>query len=205
MVPNTTQAYYSLLPADSVLTTNHNKYIAIPYDLRSADHSDLLKTLLHIATSSEPVDVTEAASKKQKVISIPTLFITECVLVYLDQSATQGLLQALTLPSPDKPTCFSNYIWCSYDIINPTDAFGRQLVKNLSSTFSIPGLFAYPQLKDRENCFLLTKHNNPKEAEVVEGGVCNEPGVNMNQSHCMTMLAVYHQLISREEKMRISK
>jgi O-methyltransferase involved in polyketide biosynthesis len=71
----------------------------------------------------------------------PTLVITECVLVYMEQQHQQQLVQSLK-------GMFEDLLWVSYDMVNPDDEFGRVMRRNLSAAgFRLPGLLAFPSLR----------------------------------------------------------
>ena len=66
--------------------------------------------------------------------NIPTLILTECVLVYIDQPQAEALIQALA-------THVQQACWISYDMIHPSDVFGRTMQQNLrNANFHVPGV-----------------------------------------------------------------
>jgi len=54
----------------------------------------------------------------------PTLFLTECVLMYVDQPASDRLLSFLS-------SKFSRPVFVSYDAVNMSDQFGKVMIRNL--------------------------------------------------------------------------
>lgn len=73
--------------------------------------------------------------------TIPTLVITECVLVYLTGPQSDALVDAVSTLVPSS----TPLMWMTYDMINPQDAYGQMMVKNLRSAgFSLPGFIDYP-------------------------------------------------------------
>ncbi|KAJ1565629.1 hypothetical protein HK405_011937, partial [Cladochytrium tenue] len=69
---------------------------------------------------------------------VPTLFVAECVLVYLPAATTVELLRWC---AAEMQSCYL----VTYEQINPEDAFGRVMVENLRSrNLHLPGLHAFP-------------------------------------------------------------
>lgn len=84
-------------------------------------------------------------------VTVPTLILSECVLVYMDKEASVNLCSELA------QTLQGNSVWATYDMINPSDIYGRNMIRNLQSAgFEIPGLQDFPTLEDQKNRFLLT-------------------------------------------------
>ena len=80
--------------------------------------------------------------------SIPTLVISECVLVYISKHNVESLVKSIS-------TITSNSLWVTYDMINPTDSFGRVMVENLKAAgHGVPGIIDYPSLESQEQRFL---------------------------------------------------
>ena len=173
-------------------TNNQSALYYISADLRNVDNtsSPLLPVMKYIA-DCHTNNTTENTSNNN--ISIPTLFISECVLVYMNKLHTNRLLSSLLY---NDQCYFTNYLWCSYDMVNPNDRFGKQLLKNLSR-YCLSGLLEYPTLVDRMNCFLLKELLNNTD-------IATSVTVN-NRSQCITMLTAYNKIVSMEEKKRIAK
>lgn len=55
---------------------------------------------------------------------LPTLFLSECVLIYVNTSDSAALIKWTT-------TLFSESMFVIYEQINPDDAFGKMMVTNL--------------------------------------------------------------------------
>jgi O-methyltransferase involved in polyketide biosynthesis len=69
---------------------------------------------------------------------LPTLFISECVLVYIDQPSVLSLCSSIG-------STFPNSAWVTYDMMNPTDRFGRTMLNNLrSQKHTVPGFTDFP-------------------------------------------------------------
>mmetsp|Transcript_10523 Transcript_10523/g.27052 ORF Transcript_10523/g.27052 Transcript_10523/m.27052 type:complete len:306 (+) Transcript_10523:53-970(+) len=79
--------------------------------------------------------------------SKPTLFVSECVLVYLETHQTTKLLATLAAAVTDG--CYINY-----EMIQPHDAFGKVMVRNLETRgCPLRGLEGCPDLKAQESRF----------------------------------------------------
>lgn len=73
--------------------------------------------------------------------TVPTLVITECVLVYLTGPQSDALVEAVSNLVP----ATTPLMWMTYDMINPQDVYGQMMVKNLRSAgYSLPGFIDYP-------------------------------------------------------------
>ncbi|XP_015609998.1 leucine carboxyl methyltransferase 1 [Cephus cinctus] len=87
-------------------------------DLHAANYHLVGIDLRHIS------DVANKLSQAEVNFSLPTLFITECVLVYVDTSAASTLLKWLSGK-------FSNSIFVNYEQVNMRDKFGQVMLSNL--------------------------------------------------------------------------
>lgn len=56
--------------------------------------------------------------------NIPTLFLAECVLVYIDSNAASALIKWLAQK-------FSNSLFVNYEQVNMRDKFGQVMLSNL--------------------------------------------------------------------------
>ena len=87
----------------------------VPHDLRQ-DPTQLIDKLLLSSSSSSSELLLDA--------NIPTLFVSECVLMYLPDSASKKLLNALS-------SRFSQAVCCLYEPILGQDTFGWMMQDNL--------------------------------------------------------------------------
>ena len=111
--------------------------------------------------------------------SMPTIIISECVLVYMSRRDVGCLVKGIS------DITKNNSLWVSYDMINPSDSFGKVMVQNLAAAgHRVPGLMEYPSLESQQQRFL-------------------ENGWNTAISE--TFLQSYNTMISAEQKRRISK
>lgn len=63
--------------------------------------------------------------------TVPTLFLTECVLVYLKPEESKKILTFI------KEHFTGDTALLNYEMINPSDPFGRMMVENLEVTLSL--------------------------------------------------------------------
>ena len=108
----------------------------------------------------------------------PTLVITECVLVYLEQDKVLSLTQSIA-------QCFNESAWVSYDMINPHDMFGKTMLRNLTAArHKVPGFTQFPTLDAHKERYLSTGWNDVRS---------------------VTMLRAFNLFVSAEEKHRIAR
>ena len=79
---------------------------------------------LDSADLRDPSSVTEVLAKGGIDTGCPTLFLTECVLCYVDNEDSERLLTALA-------GTFATAVFANYEMINPADPFGQVMVRNL--------------------------------------------------------------------------
>ncbi|KAJ3184067.1 Leucine carboxyl methyltransferase 1 [Gaertneriomyces sp. JEL0708] len=109
---------------------------------------------------------------------LPTLFLSECLLVYLDSSVTTMLLKA-TAESVDVG------VFLVYEQILPDDAFGRTMVQNLRArNIELPGLHAYPTMEAHEQRY---------------------KGAGWNTAGAIDLNDYWETCLEEAEKLRISK
>lgn len=168
------------LPRDG---TNHKKAVAIACaanDTMDKENSKFSFGNIHFISG----DLREAKKIIEKLLkagidaTAPTLIITECVLVYLEKDESERL-------SVELSSLLSEAAWVTYDMISPNDIFGKTMIKNLTAArFRVPGFVDYPSLETQIGRFLGT-------------GWC--------EARCISMLTVYDNYISIEERKRISR
>eukprot|EP00053_Salpingoeca_punica_P005865 m.57004 g.57004 ORF g.57004 m.57004 type:complete len:340 (+) comp13429_c0_seq2:153-1172(+) len=78
----------------------------------------------------------------------PTLFMAECVLVYMESDATTKLLSWIA-------SHYSQAFFLNYEQINPNDNFGKMMIKNLEARgCSLRGLAGCPDLQAQKDRYL---------------------------------------------------
>lgn len=135
-----------------------DSYYLLPSDLRD--------------TSSTLSSITQVLNP-----SLPTLFISECVLVYLDSPHSDRLISQIS-------QSFPNSAYLNYDIIEPNDTFGRTMLENLSyRNIFLRGIHAYPSVQSQVGRFR-------QYFERVQG---------------FNMLSIYNEHLPAEEKQRVER
>ncbi|KAJ1731039.1 carboxy methyl transferase for protein phosphatase 2A, partial [Coemansia biformis] len=131
-----TPALKSLLPQDTALAAGGTELISDSYSLVAGD--------LRFFESRVAPKLIERGLDT----SLPTLFVSECVLVYLDPAHSDSLIDWITRSTP-------NAAILTYEQIRPDDRFGQMMVANLRARgLELHGLHAYPTLDSTTNRFL---------------------------------------------------
>ena len=79
---------------------------------------------------------------------LPTLFLSECVLVYIDPESSGDIIAWVAKLFP-----FGHFL--TYEQINPNDPFGEQMMSNLRRRgCELKGIQAHPDLPSQEKRFL---------------------------------------------------
>lgn len=108
--------------------------------------------------------------------SLPTLFLSECVLIYIQPGDSDAIVNWVG-------TNMDASLFVVYEQINPADAFGAMMLRNLRARqIELPGIHAYPSLKSQEERF-------------TSRGWQAAQAVNMNR---------LHESLSEQEMKRIS-
>ncbi|KAJ1914726.1 carboxy methyl transferase for protein phosphatase 2A [Mycoemilia scoparia] len=166
--PNRTLAAPST--ADSIKINNSG------LDLSSPDYYLISGDLRHFESQIAP-KLLENGFKT----SVPTLFLSECVLIYLDSEHSNAILDWVTANM--KPSgCFA---FLTYEQINPSDSFGQMMIQNLRNRgIELKGLVGCPTLESQKQRYVSRGWDH---AEVLD-------------------LDQYHQkYVSHEEKARLTK
>ena len=112
-------------------------------------------------------------------LNVPTLILTECVLVYIEKKDADKLCSSLG-------SALQDATWITYDMINPYDAFGKVMATNLRSAgYKVPGFTEFHDLNHQMKRFL--------DCELWDIATSTK------------MLDVYEKLLTKEDKQRISK
>merc|ERR1712146_639576 len=98
----------SKAPLRSVLSDHGSAYFLLGADLAS------------------PSEVASLLDRGRLDPGLPLLVISECVLVYMAPETVANLIQWTS-------STFDLAYWLDYEPMNPNDAFGRMMIKNLKS------------------------------------------------------------------------
>ncbi|CAO3632260.1 unnamed protein product [Cunninghamella echinulata] len=80
-------------------------------------------------------------------VNAPTLFISECVFIYLPPEHTTHILQWIT-------QSMAHPLFTLYEQIRPDDSFGKVMIRNLQDqNIELKGIHAFPTLLHQENRF----------------------------------------------------
>ncbi|KAL9547004.1 hypothetical protein MBANPS3_006391 [Mucor bainieri] len=80
-------------------------------------------------------------------LELPTLFLSECVFIYITPEESNTILKWIT-------ENMKNTMFALYEQIKPDDAFGKMMIRNLKSrNIELKGLQAFPDLMHQEKRF----------------------------------------------------
>lgn len=97
----------------------------------------------------DSVDAALSACGVNRARGCATLFLTECVLMYLKPEDSDGLVKHVN----GSFTGLRYFV--NYEAIGPDDAFGRRMIQNIARRGSpLLGITAYPDVKSQEARFL---------------------------------------------------
>jgi len=109
---------------------------------------------------------------------IPTLFMSECVLVYVDPDSSGNLIEWIA-------KTFTAAAFITYEQINPYDAFGEQMMSNLKRRgCELKGISAHPDLPSQEKRFKSR---------------------GWTDVHAVDMKNVYYEILSKKDRARAEK
>ncbi|CAM9832892.1 unnamed protein product [Ectocarpus sp. 4 AP-2014] len=135
------------------------------YKLVAADLRDI--TTLEDALFTAGVD-----------FAAPTIFLAECVLVYMEPADSGALLQWCASKFPDS-------LFAAYEMTSPHDAFGKMMKQNIQRMgCMLPGLEPYPSLLSQEERFKKS---------------------GWDSANAIDMLQVFQELLDPAEVRRASK
>ncbi|KAL0083940.1 S-adenosyl-L-methionine-dependent methyltransferase [Phycomyces blakesleeanus] len=94
--------------------------------------------------------------------TIPTMFLSECVFIYIAPEVSQYILEWITRE-------IKQAMFVLYEQIKPDDAFGRMMLKNLQErSIELKGIHAYPDLSAQENRFMGLGWQKAKAVDINE-------------------------------------
>uniref|UniRef100_A0A0B6YT44 Leucine carboxyl methyltransferase 1 n=1 Tax=Arion vulgaris TaxID=1028688 RepID=A0A0B6YT44_9EUPU len=129
------QLLEALSGEDSEIMISKSELHSANYHLVSAD----LRNIGHLETKLSASGIDQ---------SLPTLFLTECVLVYIDVESTEKLIKWI---ADNFPTAF----FINYEQVNMTDAFGQMMIQNLKARDCVlSGAGACASLQTQMNRFV---------------------------------------------------
>ncbi|KAJ1885865.1 carboxy methyl transferase for protein phosphatase 2A, partial [Coemansia sp. IMI 209127] len=148
----------SLLPADTTVAAGGTELHADSFNLLAADLRDF-----------EPAVVPKLRDRGFDS-SRPTLFISECVLIYLDPEHSDAILDWITQNVPNAGII-------TYEQILPDDRFGQMMIENLRSRgLVLRGLHAYPTLESTAQRFLSRGWHSARAVDLADyHDSCVEP------------------------------
>lgn len=142
--------------------------------------SSLTSDLYHLlAADLRDVAALESALRGAGVdFAAPTIFLAECVLVYMEPESSAALLEWCSSRFPDS-------LFAAYEMTSPGDAFGQMMKQNIQGMGCLlPGLEPYPTLASQEKRFNMAGWDSARASD---------------------MLTVFQEFLDREEVRRISK
>ncbi|KAF7721405.1 hypothetical protein EC973_004711 [Apophysomyces ossiformis] len=122
-------------------------YCLIGEDLRA--WNNVVERLVHYGLDKRQAVLFLVGCRKTKFVecSAPTLFLSECVFIYLAPEDSNTILEWITHN-------MTNTMFALYEQIRPEDAFGQMMIRNLRSrNIELKGIHAFPALVDQENRF----------------------------------------------------
>ena len=144
--------------------------------MTSKDYNIITVDLTKVDSTSDPI--MEELAKLKFDLSCPTILIAECLMVYIPRKITMNFLNVFT-------SNFKNLVFTFYDLINPHDPFGLEMLENL---------------KIRN-----IKLNGIEETDSVEKQLSRLKELGFGVSECFDMNNFYNKHIDEKEKKRIEK
>ena len=123
-------------------------------------------------------EVTSKLESRGLDYSLPTLVLSECVLIYMDVEHSDRIVKYVA----DR---FETAAFITYEQILPDDAFGRMMISNLMQrNISLKSISTYPNLEAQRKRYI---------------------DAGFNQCETADMITVYEDTVDDSEKLRISK
>ncbi len=120
----------------------------LQHEAMFAPYLDPKKYSLFACDLRNTKELTELLGQRQFDPKVPTLFLSECVLIYMSAEEGTNIIQwAAALPRS---------MFCTYEQIRPHDGFGKTMIRNLEQrNIPLHSLLAYPELQDQERRYTL--------------------------------------------------
>jgi len=134
-----TPALSKIIQLDQIQTSD-GQLLSPLYNLVAADLRNVenLTNALHSANFDE---------------SSPTLFLSECVLIYLEPEESENIIKWAG--------SLNEAMFVTYEQILPNDRFGQMMIKNLNSRhIELKGLRAHPDLPSQEKVYVDSGWND---------------------------------------------
>ncbi|CAM9902909.1 unnamed protein product [Scytosiphon promiscuus] len=94
--------------------------------------------------------------------SAPTIFLAECVMVYMEPAESAALLQWCA-------SNFSDSMFAAYEMTSPHDAFGKMMTQNIQRMGCLlPGFKPYPTLSSQKERFLNAGWDLARAADMLQ-------------------------------------
>lgn len=95
--------------------------------------------------------------------SLPTLFLSECVLIYLDVKESDAIIQHVA------QECTAETMFLIYEQIRPNDAFGKTMLQNLRNrNIELKSLSRYPDPEALESRFFAMGYGTARAYDIHE-------------------------------------
>jgi tRNA wybutosine-synthesizing protein 4 len=92
-------------------------------------------------------ELTRLLGDKGFETQLPTLFISECALIYMSADEGTNIIRWAAH--------LTHSVFCTYEQIRPHDAFGKTMIRNLEQrNIPLHSLLTYPDLVDQEQRYL---------------------------------------------------
>ena len=112
----------------AVILRNQQQLASVVFGTHPFDRNDPSPSIHTEHYILEPIDLTDLVTVQQFFStlshSLPTLFLSECVLVYIDPDSIHPTLQEIQ-------RSFPNSLFVVYEQIRPNDPFGAMMIRNL--------------------------------------------------------------------------
>lgn len=178
------------MAAECILSKNatvYNSTVSIPASSSGIKNDEFQPIIIHspdyiqVPCDLRNIDLVETKCQNLLDPNLPTLFLVECVMVYLEASEGDALLRWMsTRAVPNAAVCL-----CQYEPFNPTDRFGTTMSRNLA----------------RRGCALRSLHDySSLEAHVKRYQNCGWEEISI-----ANMYSIYNECLDPINRMRIEQ